>query len=52
MQEWMGRALESALPSWLGSFDVVRDAPVEAFDPSKKFVFGYVHHGLYPLGAG
>lgn len=52
MQEWMGAALESALPSWLGSFQVVRDAPVESFLPGRKYIFGYVHHGLYPLGEG
>ena len=24
--------------------------PAKEFDPAGKFVFGYVHHGLYPLG--
>ncbi|GAB4819039.1 hypothetical protein N2152v2_006085 [Parachlorella kessleri] len=50
-QEWVGRALESALPAWLGSFEVVREAK-EPFDPMKRYIFGYIHHGLYPLGAG
>ncbi len=48
-QEWVGRALESALPAWLGSFEVVREAK-EPFDPKKRYIFGYIHHGLYPLG--
>jgi hypothetical protein len=45
----MGRALESALPSWLGSFEVIRDGKQE-LDPKQKYIFGYCHHGLYPLG--
>ena len=27
-------------------------AAAAAFDPAKRYCFGFVHHGLYPLGAG
>lgn len=36
-----------------GSFEVVLDGgkdTAQQFDPQRRYVFGFVHHGLYPLG--
>lgn len=55
MQAWMGVQLERFLPAWLGSFSVVLDggkATTTQFEGPRRFVFGFVHHGLYPVGAG
>ncbi|PRW56972.1 Diacylglycerol O-acyltransferase 1 [Chlorella sorokiniana] len=54
-QAWMGAQLERFLPAWLGSCEVVLDggkSAAEAFDPQQRYIFGFQHHGLYPLGAG
>lgn len=50
-QEWLGAEAERRLPKWLGSFEVVRDGADDEFDASQKYIFCYVPHGLYPLGA-
>ena len=41
------------LPPGAGSLQVVLDGGKETaqrFDPQGRYVFGFVHHGLYPLG--
>lgn len=46
--------LPPSLPS-PGSCEVVLDggkAAAEAFDPKQRYIFGFIHHGLYPLGEG
>ena len=58
LQKWIGLQAERFLPSWLGSFEIVLDSPETAkddFNPAlthRKYVFGYVPHGLYPISAG
>jgi hypothetical protein len=40
-------------PAPAGSFQVVLHGGKQAaaqFDPNQRYVFGFVHHGLYPLG--
>lgn len=49
-QDWIGGEAERVLPSWLGSFSVVAEQGA-AFDPNQRYVFAYMPHGLYPLGA-
>ena len=46
---WLGGALERALPAWLGSFQVVVEGLAAEY-AQRRLVFGYLHHGLYPLG--
>lgn len=49
-RNWLGEQAERALPYWFGFLDVkVEDAAM--FSPEQKYVFGYLPHGLYPLGA-
>lgn len=51
---WKSKCLPCvALPA--GSFSVVLDggkATTTQFEGPGRFVFGFVHHGLYPVGAG
>ncbi len=49
-KDWFARNLEPALNAWMGSVEVVYDGSVP-LDPSKKYVFGYAPHGLFPIGA-
>lgn len=51
-RDWFGEKTEEVLPSWLGSLELIRDGPVELYDPEKRYVFGFAVHGLYPLAAG
>jgi hypothetical protein len=46
---WFARNLEPALKAWMGTVDVVYDGD-ERLDPSRKYVFGYAPHGLFPIG--
>ena len=49
---WITCLPATCLPA-AGSFQVVLDGGKETarrFDPQAKYVFGFVHHGLYPLG--
>ena len=48
-KDWFARNLQPALNAWMGSVDVVYDGNVP-LDPSKKYVFGYAPHGLFPIG--
>lgn len=49
-QDWIGREVERVLPKWLGSFEV-KVEPGATFSPKRRYVFAYLPHGLYPLGA-
>ena len=42
--------METALLSWFGSVEVVRDGD-NVFSTDSKYVFGYHPHGLFPIGA-
>ena len=63
-RDWLGRTCAWVLPRWFSGVEVVlegdgsdgsdgdRDASsASPFDPDQRYVFGYVPHGLYPLGA-
>lgn len=50
-RDWLGRTCARVLPRW---FDNILEVVVEdgaRFDKDQRYVFGYVPHGLYPLGA-
>lgn len=49
-QTWLGSHTERVLPLWLGSLDIIVEQGAQ-FDPGNRYVFSYVPHGLYPLGA-
>lgn len=49
-QVWLGQQAERILPYWFGTLDVHLEQGAE-FSPDQKYVFGYLPHGLYPLGA-
>lgn len=49
-KDWFARNLQPALNAWMGTVEVVYDGKVP-LDPSKKYVFGYAPHGLFPIGA-
>lgn len=42
--------METALVSWFGHVEVVRDGS-SALDPGGKYIFAYHPHGLFPIGA-
>jgi 2-acylglycerol O-acyltransferase 2 len=49
-RNWLGEQAERVLPYWFGFLDVkVEEGAV--FSREQKYVFGYLPHGLYPLGA-
>lgn len=49
-QNWLGGHAERVLPMWFGSLSVEVE-PGATFHPDRSYVFGYLPHGLYPLGA-
>ena len=49
-QAWLGAQCERVLPSWFGHLDVFLESGA-SFSKHKRYVFGYLPHGLYPLGA-
>jgi len=65
-RDWLGRTCAWVLPRWFSGVEVVLegddgsdgdrdgsdgDRNASVFDPNQRYVFGYVPHGLYPLGA-
>lgn len=50
-RDWLGSTCAWVLPRWFeGSLEVVVEDGAH-FDKDQRYVFGYVPHGLYPLGA-
>lgn len=49
-RNWLGEQAEKVLPYWFGFLDVQLEDGA-TFSPEQKYVFGYLPHGLYPLGA-
>lgn len=49
-QKWLGGEAERVLPMWFGSLSVQVEQGA-TFHPDQSYVFGYLPHGLYPLGA-
>ncbi len=50
-RDWLGRTCAWVLPRWFeNSLEVIVEDGAK-FDKNQRYVFGYVPHGLYPLGA-
>ncbi|GAX74485.1 hypothetical protein CEUSTIGMA_g1934.t1 [Chlamydomonas eustigma] len=49
--KWFGENLDASMKFYFGGFEIIRDFKADP-DPSRRYIFGFHPHGLYPTGAG